>query len=182
MAYPIIETSTKKMDKVIDHLKDELSTIRTGMASPAMLNHVEVDYYGTPTPVNQIAGISIQEGRIIVIKPYDRSSLKDIERACNEADLGIAPQNDGTVIRLTVPQLTGETRKEMAKKVGKVAEDCKVQIRNIRRDANQVVKKDKEMDEDTQKDCENEVQKLTDKYVKKIDELAKAKEKEVLKQ
>ena len=111
MAYPIIETSTKKMDKVIDHLKDELSTIRTGMASPAMLNHVEVDYYGTPTPVNQIAGISIQEGRIIVIKPYDRSSLKDIERACNEADLGIAPQNDGTVIRLTVPQLTGETLK-----------------------------------------------------------------------
>lgn len=170
------------MDKVIDHLKDELSTIRTGMASPAMLNHVEVDYYGTPTPVNQIAGISVQEGRIIVIKPYDRSSLKDIERACNEADLGIAPQNDGTVIRLTVPQLTGETRKEMAKKVGKIAEDCKVQIRNIRRDANQVVKKDKEMDEDTQKDCENEVQKLTDKYVKKIDELAKAKEKEVLKQ
>ena len=146
MAYPIIETSTKKMDKVIDHLKDELSTIRTGMASPAMLNHVEVDYYGTPTPVNQIAGISVQEGRIIVIKPYDRSSLKDIERACNEADLGIAPQNDGTVIRLTVPQLTGETRKEMAKKVGKIAEDCKVQIRNIRRDANQVVKKDKEMD------------------------------------
>lgn len=182
MAYPIIETSTKKMDKVIDHLKDELSTIRTGMASPAMLNHVEVDYYGTPTPINQIAGISVQEGRIIVIKPYDRSSLKDIERACNEADLGIAPQNDGTVIRLTVPQLTGETRKEMAKKVGKIAEDCKVQIRNIRRDANQVVKKDKEMDEDTQKDCENEVQKLTDKYVKKIDELAKAKEKEVLKQ
>ena len=182
MAYPIIETSTKKMDKVIDNLKDELSTIRTGMASPAMLNHVEVDYYGTPTPVNQIAGISVQEGRIIVIKPYDRSSLKDIERACNEADLGIAPQNDGTVIRLTVPQLTGETRKEMAKKVGKIAEDCKVQIRNIRRDANQVVKKDKEMDEDTQKDCENEVQKLTDKYVKKIDELAKAKEKEVLKQ
>ena len=182
MAYPIIETSTKKMDKVIDHLKDELSTIRTGMASPAMLNHVEVDYYGSPTPINQIAGISIQEGRIIVIKPYDRSSLKDIERACNEADLGIAPQNDGTVIRLTVPQLTGETRKEMAKKVGKIAEECKVQIRNIRRDANQVVKKDKEMDEDTQKDCENEVQKLTDKYVKKIDELAKAKEKEVLKQ
>ena len=123
MAYPIIETSTKKMDKVIDHLKDELSTIRTGMASPAMLNHVEVDYYGTPTPVNQIAGISVQEGRIIVIKPYDRSSLKDIERACNEADLGIAPQNDGTVIRLTVPQLTGETRKEMAKKVGKIAEE-----------------------------------------------------------
>lgn len=182
MAYAIVETSAKKMDKTIEHLKDELSTIRTGMASPAMLNHVEVDYYGTPTPVNQIAGISIQEGRIIVIKPYDRSSLKDIERACNEADLGIAPQNDGTVIRLTVPQLTGETRKEMAKKVSKIAEECKVQIRNVRRDANQAVKKDKEMDEDVQKDCENEIQKLTDKYIKKIDELAKAKEKEVLNQ
>ena len=171
-----------RMEKTVNSLKEEYKSIRTGRASAAIFDKVRVDYYGTPTPVNQIAGISVQEGRIIVIKPYDRSSLKDIERACNEADLGIAPQNDGTVIRLTVPQLTGETRKEMAKKVGKIAEDCKVQIRNIRRDANQVVKKDKEMDEDTQKDCENEVQKLTDKYVKKIDELAKAKEKEVLKQ
>lgn len=180
MTYAIIDSSAKKMDKTIDHLKDELTTIRTGAANPSMLNSVEVDYYGSPTPLNQIAGISVQEGRILVIKPYDPSSLKDIERACNAADLGIAPQNDGAVIRLTVPQLTGETRKEMAKKVSKMAEECKVQIRNIRRDANQVVKKDKEMDEDTQKDAENEVQKLTDKYIKKIDELAKAKEKEVL--
>lgn len=182
MAYPIIDTSAKKMDKTIDHLKEELATIRTGMANASMLNHVEVEYYGSPTPLNQIAGISVQEGRILVIKPYDPSSLKDIERACNEADLGIAPQNDGTVVRLTVPQLTGETRKEMAKKVGKIAEECKVQIRNIRRDANQVVKKDKEMDEDTQKDCEDEIQKLTDKYIKKIGELSKSKEKEVLNQ
>lgn len=180
MTYAIIDSSAKKMDKTIDHLKDELTTIRTGAANPSMLNSVEVDYYGSPTPLNQIAGISVQEGRILVIKPYDPSSLKDIERACNAADLGIAPQNDGAVIRLTVPQLTGETRKEMAKRVSKMAEECKVQIRNIRRDANQVVKKDKEMDEDTQKDAENEVQKLTDKYIKKIDELAKAKEKEVL--
>ncbi|MGM9941638.1 MAG: ribosome recycling factor [Bulleidia sp.] len=180
MTYAIIDSSAKKMDKAIDHLKDELTTIRTGAANASMLNHVEVDYYGSPTPLNQIAGISVQEGRILVIKPYDPSSLKDIERACNAADLGIAPQNDGTVVRLTVPQLTGETRKEMAKKVSRMAEECKVQIRNIRRDANQVVKKDKEMDEDTQKDAENEVQKLTDRYIKKIDELAKAKEKEVL--
>ena len=116
-----------------------------------------------------------------MIKPYDPSSLKEIERACNEANLGMAPQNDGTVIRLTVPQLTGETRKEMSKKVGQIAEESKIQIRNIRRDAMNVVKKDKEMDEDMQKDMENEIQKLTDKYVKKIDEQAKAKEAEVLK-
>jgi len=180
MSYAIIDSSTTKMDKAISHLESELAGIRTGMASASMLNKVEVEYYGSPTPLNQIAGISVSEGRTLVIKPYDPSSLKDIERACNEADLGIAPQNDGTVIRLTVPQLTGETRKEMAKKVGKIAEDAKVQIRNIRRDAMNAVKKDKEMDEDTQKDAENEVQKLTDKYVAKIEELAKTKEKEVL--
>lgn len=181
MAYPIIDSSTVKMNKVIEHLKDELSTIRTGMANPGMLNRVEVEYYGTPTPLNQIAGISVQEGRILVIKPYDPSSLKAIEKGINEADLGMAPQNDGSVVRLTVPQLTGDTRKELAKKVGKVAEECKVQIRNIRRDANQAIKKDKEMDEDTQKDAENEVQKLTDKFTKEIDAVAKKKQDEVLK-
>ena len=150
------------------------------MANANMLNKVEVDYYGSPTPLNQIAGISVSEGRTLVIKPYDPSTLKDIERACNEADLGIAPQNDGTVIRLSVPQLTGETRQEMAKKVGKVEEEAKIQIRNVRRDAMTAVKKDKTMDEDTQKDCEEEVQKLTDKYAEKIEAMAKAKEKEVL--
>ena len=182
MAYPIIDSSSAKMDKVIEHLKEELAEVRTGMASAAMLNRVEVEYYGSPTPLNQIAGISVQEGRILVVKPYDPSSLKDIERACNEADLGMVPQNDGSVIRLNVPQLTGETRKEMAKKVGKIAEECKIQIRNIRRDANQAVKKDKTIDEDLQKDTEEEIQKLTDKFIKNIDELSKAKEKEVLNQ
>lgn len=180
MAYAIVTTSGEKMDKVIDHFQSELATIRTGAANANMLNRVEVDYYGSPTPLNQIAGISVSEGRTLVIKPYDPSSLKDIERACNEADLGIAPQNDGTVIRLTVPQLTGDTRKEMAKKVGKLAEESKVQVRNIRRDAMAVVKKDKTVDEDTQKDTEEEIQKITDKYVAKIEEMAKAKEKEVL--
>lgn len=180
MAYAIIDSSTQKMDKVIEHFQNELNQIRTGMANANMLNKVEVDYYGSPTPLNQIAGISVSEGRTLVIKPYDASSLKDIERACNEADLGIAPQNDGTVIRLSVPQLTGETRQEMAKKVGKLQEEAKIQIRNVRRDAMTVVKKDKTMDEDMEKDAENEIQKLTDSFADKIDTMAKAKEKEVL--
>lgn len=181
MSYPIIDSSTVKMNKVIEHLKEELATIRTGMANASMLNKINVDYYGSPTPINQIAGISVQEGRTLVIKPYDPSSLKGIEKAINESDLGLPPQNDGTVIRVTVPQLTGETRKEMAKQASKIAEECKVQIRNIRRDANQAIKKDKEMDEDTQKDAENEVQKLTDKFVKEIDDASKKKQDEVLK-
>lgn len=180
MAYPIIDSSTEKMNKVIDHLNAELNTIRTGMANVKMLDLVEVDYYGSLTPVNQIAGISVQEGRTLVIKPYDPSSLKDIEKACNQADLGIAPQNDGSVIRLTVPELTGDTRKELAKKVSKIAEECKIQIRNIRRDANDSIKKDKTMDEDTQKDAKEEVQKLTDSFVEKIEKIADKKADEVL--
>ncbi len=180
MAYPIIDSSTEKMNKVIDHLNAELNTIRTGMANVKMLDRVEVDYYGSLTPVNQIAGISVQEGRTLVIKPYDPSSLKDIEKACNQADLGIAPQNDGSVIRLTVPELTGDTRKELAKKVSKIAEECKIQIRNIRRDANDSIKKDKTMDEDTQKDAKEEVQKLTDSFVEKIEKIADKKADEVL--
>ena len=181
MAYPIIDTIKGRMDKVIDHFQSDLSTVRTGMANPNMLNKVMVDYYGSPTPLNQIAGITVQEGRILVIKPYDPSSLKDIERACHAADLGIAPQNDGSVIRMAVPQLTGETRKEMTKKVAKLGEEAKVQIRNVRRDAMSVVKKDETMDEDNQKDCEKEIQKVTDSYTKKIDQIADAKSKEILK-
>lgn len=181
MAYPIIESSTQKMDKVLEHLTAELATIRTGMANAKMLDRVEVDYYGSPTPLNQIAGISVSEGRTLVIKPYDPSSLKDIEKAINKADIGIAPANDGSVIRLTVPELTGDTRKEMTKKVAKIAEECKVQIRNIRRDANDIIKKDKTLDEDTQADQKDEIQKLTDKYIKKIEEIADKKSQEVLK-
>ncbi|MCR5794884.1 MAG: ribosome recycling factor [Solobacterium sp.] len=181
MTYAIIDTSSQKMDKAIEHFKNDLNSVRTGMANANMLNKVMVDYYGSPTPVNQIAGISVVEGRTLVIKPYDKTTLKDIEKACHAADLGIAPQNDGSVIRLTVPKLTGETRKEMTKKVSKMAEEAKVQIRNIRRDANTIVKKDKTMDEDSQKDAQNEIQKLTDKYIKKIDEIANAKNAEVLK-
>lgn len=181
MTYQIVDTSKEKMEKVIAHLGEELATVRTGSANPTMLDRVSVNYYGSPTPLNQIAGISVQEGRILVIKPYDPSSLKDIEKACYAADLGITPSNDGTVIRLTVPQLTGETRKEMTKKVSKIAEECKVQIRNIRRDGNTAVKNDKTMDEDVQKDAQNEIQKLTDSYIKKIEDIAARKSDEVMK-
>ena len=181
MVYPIVESSEQKMNKAVEFLQSELNGVRTGMANANMLNKVMVDYYGAPTPLNQIASISVQEGRTLVIKPYDPSSLKEIEKACNVADLGIAPVNDGAVVRMTVPQLTGESRKEMTKKVSKLAEDAKVMVRNIRRDAMQIVKKDESVDEDTQKDMQDEVQKLTDKFIKKIDEMADAKNEEVLK-
>ncbi len=181
MAYPIIDTIKGRMDKAVEHLQSELNTVRTGMANPNMLNKVMVNYYGSPTPLNQIAGITVQEGRILVIKPYDPSSLREIEKACNAADLGINPQNDGSVVRLAVPQLTGDTRKEMTKKVSKLGEEAKVQIRNIRRDAMNAIKKDETLDEDNQKDCEKEVQKVTDSYTKKIDQIADAKSKEILK-
>ncbi|MBR3310388.1 MAG: ribosome recycling factor [Solobacterium sp.] len=181
MAYEIVAASEKKMNKEIDRLVNDLNTIRTGQANAAMLNRIEVNYYGSPMPLNQIASISVQEGRTLVIKPFDPSSLKEIEKACHASDLGIAPQNDGTVVRMTVPQLTAETRKEMTKKVSKYAEESKVQIRNIRRDANEFIKKDKTMDEDNQKDAKEDIQKLTDKYIKKIDEIAKAKSAEVMK-
>ena len=181
MTYPIIESITGKMEKVVEYFQGELNSVRTGMANANMLNKVMVDYYGSPTPLNQIASISVSEGRTLVIKPYDPSSLKDIEKACHAADLGIAPNNDGSVVRLTVPQLTGETRKEMTKKVSKLAEEAKVNVRNIRRDAMQVAKKDESVDEDTQKDIQDEIQKVTDKFIKKIDEMASAKNEEVLK-
>ncbi len=180
MAYPIVDSSEKKMNGAIEHFKEGLSSVRTGMANAGMLNGVSVDYYGSPTPLNQIAGIKVEEGRTLVIKPYDPSSLKDIEKAINIADLGIAPQNDGSVIRLAVPQMTEETRKDMVKKVNKMAEETKVIIRNIRRDANATIKNDKTMDEDIQKDAQEEIQKLTDKFSKSIEEIAGKKAKEVL--
>jgi ribosome recycling factor len=180
MAYPIVDSSEKKMNGAIEHLKEDLATVRTGMANAGMLNGVNVDYYGSPTPLNQIAGIKVEEGRTLVIKPYDPSSLRDIEKAINKADLGIAPQNDGSVIRLAVPQMTEETRKNMVKKVSKMAEETKVIVRNIRRDANTAIKNDKTMDEDIQKDAQDEIQKLTDKFTKMIDEISDKKSKEVL--
>lgn len=180
MANTILDATREKMEKVTAHFSESLNTVRTGRANTTMLDHVEVDYYGSPTPVNQIASISVVEGRTLVIKPYDSSSLKNIEKACNEADLGIAPQNDGTVVRLTVPTLTEETRKEMCKKVSKYAEEAKVQIRNLRRDGNDAAKKDETLTEDMEKDCLDKIQKLTDEFIKKIDDIAANKEKEVM--
>lgn len=180
MVNVILNATKEKMDKVIHHFSDSLTQIRTGRATTTMLDHVEVDYYGSPTPINQIASITVVEGKTLVIKPYDSSSLKDIEKACNAADLGIAPQNDGTVVRLTVPSLTEETRKEMCKKVSKFAEEAKVQIRNLRRDGNDAAKKEETLTEDMEKDCVERIQKLTDEFVKKIDDIAVNKEKEVM--
>lgn len=175
----ILDDASERMTKAIDSFKRDLATVRTGRANPAMLDRVMVNYYGSPTPVNQLAGISVVEGRQLVIKPYDRSSLKDIERGVYEAELGLTPQNDGEIIRINVPALTEERRKEFAKNVWKFAEHAKVAVRNIRRDANDEIKKC-DGSEDEIKDGQNRVQKLTDKFVKEIDEIAKAKEKDIM--
>lgn len=175
----ILEDASERMSKAIDSYKRDLATVRTGRANPAMLDRVMVDYYGSPTPVNQIAGISVVEGRQLVIKPYDRSSLRNIERAIYEAELGLTPQNDGEIIRINVPALTEERRKEFAKNVWKFAEHAKVAIRNIRRDANDDIKKC-DGSEDEIKDGQKRVQKLTDKFVKQIDEIGKEKEKDIM--
>lgn len=175
-----INVYKEKMEKSVTSFEKNLVNIRTGRANPQILDVVKVDYYGTPTPLNQIASISVQEGKTLVIKPYDASSLKDIEKAINESSIGLPPINDSTVIRITTPALTEETRKGYCKDIGKYAEEAKVSIRNIRRDANDSVKKDKSIAEDASKDFLDQIQKLTDDYTKKIDDLSKAKEKEVM--
>ena len=153
-----IKNVEEKMTKAIETLEHHLTKVRTGRANPNMLDSIKVDYYGSPTPVNQIASVNIQEGKSIVIKPYDASSLKDIEKAINESDLGLPPVNDGSCIRITVPSLTEETRKGFCKDVAKMAEEAKVAIRNVRRDANDEVKKDKTLPEDAAKDLQDQIQ------------------------
>ena len=175
-----IKAIEEKMQKAIDAFEQNLKKVRTGRANPNILENIEVDYYGSPTPINQIASISVQEGKTLCIKPYDTSSLKDIERAINASDLGLPPLNDGTCIRVSVPSLTEETRKGFCKDISKMAEEAKVAIRNIRRDGNDEVKKDKSLPEDVAKKLQEDIQKLTDKYVAKTDEVSKAKEKEVM--
>lgn len=175
-----IKEFEEKMKKSIEALESNLVKVRTGRANPQMLDGIEVNYYGSPMPLNQIASISVQEGKTLCIKPYDASSLKDIERAINTSDLGLPPINDGTVVRVSVPALTEETRKGFCKDISKMAEEAKVAIRNIRRDANDAVKKDKTIPEDVAKSLQDDIQKLTDKYIENIDGIAKAKEKEVM--
>lgn len=171
----ILMDCEERMDKSIESLSSSLSKVKTGRASASLVRDVEIDYWGTPTALYQVANISTPEATQILIKPYDRNQLKEIERAIINADLGFTPLNDGTVIRCNVPQLTGETRARLVKDVYKMAEEGKVAVRNIRRDAISELKKDKSIPEDTLKNLEEEVQKLTDKATKKMDELAKAK-------
>ena len=172
--------ANEKMDKAIAAFEENLKKVRTGRANPNMLDRILVDYYGSPTPINQIASVSVQEGKTIVIKPFDRNSVKDIEKAINMSDLGLPPQNGGEVIRITVPSLTEETRKNFCKDVDKMAEEAKVQIRNIRRDVNDEIKKDKSIPEDMSKSYLEDIQKATDKAIEKIDTIGKAKQKEIM--
>ena len=179
MDYSKIE---EKMGKTISVYKENLAEIRAGRANPAVLNKIKIDYYGTPTPINQIAGISVPEARLIVIQPWDASALKEIEKAILTSDLGINPNNDGKVIRLNFPELNEERRKEYVKMVRKEAEEGKVAIRNIRKDVNNKLRKsekDSEITEDDLKSGEDSVQKLTDKFTKLVDEALDKKEKEL---
>lgn len=180
MDYNIIKD---KMNSSINNLKEKFSEVRAGRANPAILNKVKIDYYGTPTPINQVAGISVPEARMIVIQPWDMSILKDIEKAILTSDIGINPNNDGKIIRLTFPELTEERRKEIVKEIKKLAEECKVAIRNVRRDGMDVAKKsqkDGEMTEDELKQAESKIQELTDKSIDEIDNALEIKEKEIL--
>ena len=180
MDYNIIKD---KMNSSINNLKEKFSEVRAGRANPAILNKVKIDYYGTPTPINQVAGISVPEARMIVIQPWDMSILKDIEKAILTSDIGINPNNDGKIIRLTFPELTEERRKEIVKEIKKLAEECKVAIRNVRRDGMDIAKKlqkDGEMTEDELKQAESKIQELTDKSIDEIDNALEIKEKEIL--
>lgn len=175
-----LEIAQKKMDKALEAFNSNLTKVRTGRANPNMLDGIMVDYYGSPTPINQLASVSIQEGKTIAIKPFDRNVVKDVERAINTSDLGLPVQNGGDILRVTVPALTEETRKGFCKDVDKMAEDAKVQIRNIRRDANDDIKKDKTIPEDISKSFLEDIQKATDKAIEKIEEYAKEKQKEIM--
>ena len=180
MDYTNIE---ERMNKTINVYKENLSEIRAGRANPAILNKVTVSYYGTPTPINQVAGISVPEARLIVIQPWDMSILKEIERAILASDIGITPNNDGKVIRLNFPELNEERRKEIVKDVRKMGEEAKVAVRAVRRDGIDEFKKkqkDSEITEDELKQAEDQIQKLTDKYVEQIDKVADEKEKEIM--
>lgn len=180
MANEFVENLKVNMQKSVDSFQHEISVIRTGRANASILDLVKVEYYGFPTPLNEIAQIMIPEPRQIMIKPYEKESLRMIEKAITDSNLGLVPNNDGTVIRLNIPALSEERRKEYVKLVGKLSEAAKVSVRNIRRNANETLKRDKTMPEDTRRRIETDVQKATDEYIKKIDTLANAKEKEIM--
>ena len=179
MIKDIIKNSEEKMKKTISVLNSELSTMKAGRANPTMLDRIQVEYYGSLCPLNQVANVSAPEPRVLMITPL----LKDIERAILKSDLGLNPSNDGSVIRLIIPELTEETRKNLVKNVKKTGEDAKVAVRSVRRDANEKIKalkKDSDISEDEIKKGEDQVQKITDSYVKEIDNIISAKEKEIM--
>lgn len=179
----IYTTHEEKMQKTLESLKKELAAIRTGRATPALLDRVQVDYYGTMTPINQVANISIPDPRSLLIQPWEKTMVAEIEKAIMKSDLGLTPNSDGAIIRLNLPQLTQERRAEFVKVANKKAEEARVAIRNIRRDANDLLKKvekDKSVPEDELKKAQDEIQKLTDRYIKEADQMVGMKEKEIM--
>ncbi|EWG11988.1 MULTISPECIES: ribosome recycling factor [Cytobacillus] len=183
MPKQVIADAKERMTKAISAYTRELASIRAGKANASLLDRITVDYYGAPTPVNQLAGVSAPEARLLVITPYDKTILGEIEKAILKSDIGLNPSNDGSVIRLAIPQLTEERRKELVKVVKKESEEAKVAIRNVRRDANDDLKKlekNGEITEDDLRGFSDDIQKLTDDHISKIDELTKEKEKEIL--
>lgn len=183
MIKDIIKSADEKMNKTISVLKNELASMKAGRANPTMLDRIEVEYYGGMVPVNQVANISAPEPRVLLIQPWEKSSLKAIEKSILKSDLGINPSNDGSVIRLVIPELTEETRKNLVKNIKKTGEEAKVAIRSIRRDCNdkvKVLKKDTQISEDDIKKAEDDIQKRTDNFIKSIDKIIEDKEKEVM--
>ncbi|MDD3991495.1 MAG: ribosome recycling factor [Desulfobacterales bacterium] len=177
------QDTQERMEKTLAALKHELNRVRTGRASLSLLDGIRVDYYGTPTPLNQMASLSIPESRLIVIQPWDTSAIKDIEKALLKSDLGLTPSSDGKVVRIAIPPLTEERRKQLVKVVYKIGEDHKVAVRNIRRDGNEMLKsfkKDGDISEDEAFKAQEEIQKITDTFIGRIDDTVKAKEKEIL--
>ena len=178
-----VKMTEERMQKSLDNLLEEFSMIRAGRANPKLLDKVMVSYYGQETPIRNVANISVKEGRTIVIQPYDRTLVREISKAIQASNIGINPQDDGNLIRLTFPELTGERRKEISKDIRKMSEECKVAVRNIRRDAMDLVKKQEknsEITEDDRKDLETKLQKSTDKFIKLIDEETEKKTKEIM--
>ena len=179
MAFDLTDAKSR-MQGAQDALQRELTSIRTGRANPHILDRIEVEYYGAMTPLNQVASISVPEARVLLITPFDKTALEEIIRAINMSDLGLNPSSDGNIVRLMIPQMTEEGRKDLAKQVKAEAEKAKVSVRNVRRDAMDSVKKDKEMPEDDVRKAENDIQKLTDNNIKAIDDITSEKEKELL--
>lgn len=183
MIKDILQDARERMEKTIDALQSDLRAIRTGRASPALVEHVTVEYYGTTTPLNQLAGVTVPEPRMLMIRPWDRNTLGIIEKAILKSDLGLTPNSDGQVIRLIIPQLTEERRRDLNKQVSRRVEEARVSARNIRRDAIDMLRdaeKEKLIDEDDLHKGQEQVQELTDKFIKQIDEVGKAKEAEIL--